>query len=113
MTNLRNNVQLIGSLGTQPKVKELPNGIKVARLTLATYEYYKNKEGKIIQETQWHSLVAWNHQATIVERYLEKGKEVCVYGKLHNKSYQDKGGVVRYITEVVVTDILLLYRHKQ
>lgn len=108
MTNLRNSVQLIGNLGTAPEVKELANGSKMARITLATNESYKNKKGETVKETQWHTLVAWNNQAVIAEKYLEKGKEVCVSGKLSNRSYQDNEGVTRYITEVVVSDILLL-----
>lgn len=108
MTNLRNNVQLIGNLGTAPEVKELANGSKMARITLATNESYKNKKGETVKETQWHTLVAWNNQAVIAEKYLEKGKEVCISGKLSNRSYQDNDGVTRYITEVVVSDILML-----
>ncbi len=108
MTNLRNNVQLIGNLGTAPEVKELANGSKMARITLATNESYKNKKGETVKETQWHTLVAWNNQAVIAEKYLEKGKEVCISGKLSNRSYQDNEGVTRYITEVVVSDILML-----
>jgi single-strand DNA-binding protein len=108
MTNLRNNVQLIGNLGSAPELKELANGGKMARLSLATNESYKNKKGETIKETQWHSLVAWNNQAELAEKYLEKGKEVCISGKLNNRSYEDSNGVTRYITEIVVTDILLL-----
>lgn len=108
MTNLRNNVQLIGNLGTAPEVKELANGSKMARITLATNESYKNKNGETVKETQWHNLVAWNNQAAIAEKYLEKGKEVCISGKLNNRSYQDNEGITRYITEIVVTDILML-----
>ncbi len=110
MINLRNNVQLIGNLGTAPEVKELANGSKMARITLATNESYKNKNGETVKETQWHNLVAWNSQAAIAEKYLEKGKEVCISGKLNNRNYQDNEGVTRYITEVVVTDILMLGR---
>ncbi len=111
--DLRNNVQLIGNLGTTPEIKELANGGKVARITLATNESYKNKKGETIKETQWHNLVAWNNQAIIAEKYLEKGKEVCISGKLNNRSYQDSEGITRYITEVVVTDILMLGSKKK
>lgn len=112
MNNLRNNVQLIGNLGTNPEIKELSNGRKMARITLATNESYKNKNGDVIKETQWHNLVAWNNQAIIAEKYLEKGKEICISGKLNNRSYSDNEGITRYITEIVVTDILMLGNKK-
>ena len=113
MTNLRNNVQLIGNLGSAPEIKELSNGSKMARLSLATNESYKNKKGETIKETQWHNLIAWNNQAEIAEKYLEKGKEVCISGKLNNRSYEDSEGITRYITEIVVTDILMLGSKKE
>lgn len=113
MTNLRNNVQLIGNLGSAPEIKELANGSKMARLSLATNESYKNKKGETIKETQWHNLVAWHNQAEIAEKYLEKGKELCISGKLNNRSYEDAEGVTRYITEIVVTDILMLGSKKE
>ncbi len=108
MANLRNSVQLIGNLGADPEVKELENGGKVARMTIATNESYKNKKGEVIKETQWHNLVAWNNQTVIAEKYLEKGKEVCVAGKLNSRSYEDNSGVTRYVTEIIVSDILML-----
>jgi len=106
-------VQLIGNLGSAPEIKELANGSKMARLSLATNESYKNKKGELIKETQWHNLVAWSNQAEIAEKYLEKGKEICVSGKLNNRSYEDNEGKTRYITEIVVTDILMLGSKKE
>ena len=108
MNNLRNQVQLIGNLGSNPIVKELSNGNKVARITIATNEQYTNNKGEIIKETQWHTLVAWNNQAVFAEKYLEKGKEICVSGKLNNRSYEDSEGNMRYVTEIVVNNFLLL-----
>ena len=108
MTNLRNNVQLIGNLGSAPEIKELTNGSKMARLSLATNESYKNKKGETVKETQWHTLVAWNNQAEFAEKHLTKGKELCISGKLNNRSYEDSEGITRYITEIVVSDILML-----
>jgi len=108
MNTLRNNVQLIGNLGTDPIIKELSNGVKMARLTIATNEKYVNKQGETIKETQWHTLVAWNNQAVFAEKYLEKGREICVSGKLNNRNYQDEMGNTRYITEIVVNEFLLL-----
>ena len=108
MKNLRNSVQLIGNLGMDPVIKELSNGKKMAKITLATNESYKNKKGELIKETQWHNLTAWNNQALLAEKYLEKGKEICVSGKLSNRSYEDSDGITRYITEIIVTEILML-----
>lgn len=108
MNNLRNRVQLIGNLGNEPEVKTFDSGKKMAKLTLATNESYKSQSGETIKETQWHSLVAWGAQADIAEKYLEKGKEVCIDGKLSNRSYTDKEGVKRYVTEIVINEILML-----
>ncbi len=108
MNNLRNRVQLIGHLGTTPEVKELQNGNKMVKLTLATNESYKNQKGEKVKETQWHNIVVWGPQAKIAEKYLEKGKEVCIEGKLNNRTYEDKDGIKRYVTEVICNEILML-----
>ncbi|MFO7655945.1 MAG: single-stranded DNA-binding protein [Bacteroidales bacterium] len=107
MNNLRNSVNLIGNLGMDPEIKQLDNGRKLARFTLATTETFKNAEGKQIKETQWHQLVAWGGSATIAEKYLKKGREVAVNGRLTHRSYEDKQGNTRYLTEVVINDIVL------
>lgn len=108
MNNLRNRVQLIGNLGAAPEVKEFNNGRKMARLVLATNEAYRNQKGELVKETQWHTIIAWGQPANIAEKYLTKGQEVCVEGKLSNRTYEDKDGNKRYITEVVINDILML-----
>lgn len=108
MNQLRNKVQLIGHLGADPEVKALDGGKMVAKMTLATNDYYKNQKGEKIEETQWHQLVAWNKSAEFAEKYLKKGKEVAIEGKLSNRSYEDKDGNKRYVSEVVVNDFLLL-----
>jgi single-strand DNA-binding protein len=108
MNNLRNRVQLIGHLGMNPEVKEFDNGKKMAKLTLATNESYKNQKGELIKEVQWHNLVAWGNTAKIAENFLSKGKEVCIEGKISTRDYEDKEGNKRYITEIVVNDILML-----
>ena len=97
-----------GRLGADPEVKEFDNGKKMAKLTLATNESYKNAEGIVIKEVQWHNLVAWGNQAKIAENYLEKGKEICVEGKINTRSYEDKDGDKRYVTEIIVNDLLML-----
>ncbi len=108
MSNLKNNVQLIGNLGEAPKVTTLESGKKVARFSLATNEHYKNSEGEKAQRTDWHFIVAWGKLAEIVEKYTDKGKEIAVSGKLKSRSYTTEQGEKRYITEVEAGEILLL-----
>ena len=105
---MRNKVHLIGNLGANPEVKTLQDGKKVANLSLATNEFYKNAEGKKVKETTWHNLVAWGKVAEIVEKYLSKGKEVAIEGKLISRSYNDKEGNKKYITEIQVNELLML-----
>lgn len=108
MNNLRNSVRLIGNLGEAPKVKNLDKGNKVAKITLATNGSYTNVKGEKVIETQWHNLVAWGKTAEIAEKYLDKGSEIAIEGKLTSRSYTDKQGVKKYVTEVVVNEILML-----
>ncbi len=108
MSSMRNKVQLIGHLGSNPEVKVLPNDKTMARFPLATRENYKNEKGERISETQWHNIVAWGNTARIAEKYLSKGQEVALEGKLTTRSYEDKSGVKRYFTEVIVSELLLL-----
>lgn len=108
MNNLRNKVQLIGNLGNTPEVINLETGKKLAKFSIATNESYKNTKGEQIKDTQWHNIIAWGKTADIIEKYLEKGSEVAVEGKLVNRSYDDKDGNKRYITEIVVNELLML-----
>lgn len=108
MNAIRNKVQLIGHLGNDPEIKNFETGKKLATLTLATNEVYKNDKGEKVEETQWHKVVAWNKNAEIIEKYVTKGKEIAVEGKLVHRSYDDKNGEKRYVTEVVVNELLLL-----
>ena len=108
MNNLRNRVQLIGHLGQDPEIKTLENGKKVTNFTLATNDAFKNSEGQKVEETTWHNIVAWNGLAERAARYLKKGKEVAIDGRLVYKSYEDKKGVTRYFTEIVLYDMLFL-----
>lgn len=108
MNNLRNRVQLIGNLGNAPEIINLESGKKLAKLSLATNESYKNQQGELIKETQWHNVVAWGRQAEIAEKYLNKGAELCLHGKLVHRSYEDKDGNKRYVTEIVANDILMI-----
>jgi len=108
MNNLKNKVQLIGNLGNAPEIKVLDGGKKLARLSLATNETYKNAKGEKITETQWHNVIAWDKTAEIVEKYFTKGLEVLVEGKLVNRNYTDKEGVKKYVTEVQASELLIL-----
>ena len=107
MYALKNKVQLIGNLGSAPEVKNTENGKKLARFSLATNESYRNANGEKVSETTWHNLVAWGKVADIAEKYLTKGKEIAIEGKLVNHSYTDKDGIKRYSAEVQVNEILM------
>lgn len=113
MYALKNKVQLIGNLGNAPEMKTTENGKKMARFSMATSESYKNAKGEKVTETQWHNLVAWGKVAEIAGKYLEKGKEVAIEGKLVNRSYEDKSGNKKYITEIVVNELLLIGSKQQ
>ncbi|WP_350293927.1 single-stranded DNA-binding protein [uncultured Croceitalea sp.] len=108
MSTLRNKVQLIGNLGNDSEMTILENGKKVIRFSLATNENYKNAKGEKIQSTDWHNMVAWNKTAEVIEKYAGKGKEMAIGGKLTSRSYKTKEGEKRYITEVIVSEVLLL-----
>lgn len=105
---MKNRVQLIGRVGQDPEVKSLEGGKKLAKFTIATNESYKNDKGEKVEETQWHNVIAWGKTAEIIEKYVTKGKEVGLEGKLTHHSYEDKNGEKRYVTEVVANEILLL-----
>lgn len=108
MHTLRNKVQLIGMVGNTPEIKTAETGKKLARFSIATNEIYRNAKGEKIKETTWHNLIAWDKVADIVEKYLNKGSEVAVEGKLINRSYTDTSGVKKYIMEVEVSELLML-----
>lgn len=108
MYALKNKVQLIGNLGNAPEVKTTENGKKLARFSVATNESYRNASGEKVTETTWHNLVAWGKVAEIAEKYLSKGSEIAIEGKLINRSYTDKDGNKKYITEVQVNELLML-----
>ncbi len=108
MNALKNKVQLIGNLGSKPEVKNTENGKKLARFSLATNESYRDAKGEKVSETQWHRVIAWGKVAEIAEKYLEKGKEIAIEGKLINRSYTDKLGNKKYVTEVQVNELLML-----
>ena len=108
MNALKNKVQLIGNLGQIPEVKSFDGGRKMARISLVTNERYKNASGELVNEATWHTLIAWGKTAEIAEKYLEKGKEIAIEGKLVNRNYMDKNGVKKYVTEIQVNALLML-----
>jgi single-strand DNA-binding protein len=108
MNALKNKVQLIGFLGQAPDIKTISDGKKVAHLNVATNENYKNARGEKVTETQWHNVIAWGKLADIAEKYLDKGIEVAIEGKLINRNYMDKQGNKRYVTEIQANELLIL-----
>lgn len=105
---MKNRVQLIGHVGQEPEIKNLEAGKKVASLSIATNEMYYKDNGDKVEKTEWHRVTAWGKTAEIIEKYVTKGKEIGIEGKLTNKTYDDKDGVKRYVTEIVANEILLL-----
>ena len=105
-----NKVILLGNLGKDPEVRRLDDGRGVANFSLATSETYKNKSGEKVTNTEWHNIVLWSPLADIAENYLKKGSQVYIEGKIANRSYEDKDGVKKYVSEVVGREITLLGR---
>jgi single-strand DNA-binding protein len=106
MNTLKNSVRLVGNLGMDPEVKSFENDRKLAKIAIATNETYKNDKGEKVTDTQWHNLVLWGAQAKLAEQILRKGDEIAIEGKLASRSYVDKDGNKRYVTEVVVNEFL-------
>jgi len=112
MNNLRNKVMLLGNLGQDPETKTLENGKKVVHFTLATKDDFKNGDGQKVSETTWHNIIAWNGLADVAGRFLKKGREVLVEGRIVYRNYEDKKGATRYVTEIVLNDLVLLRSSK-
>ncbi|WP_378184841.1 single-stranded DNA-binding protein [Aquimarina sp. W85] len=108
MSTLKNKVQLIGNLGQDPEIMTLESGKKLAKFSLATNDYYYNKAGDKVTDTQWHQVVAWGKTAEVVEHYVNKGQELAIEGKLTSRSYEDAAGNKRYITEIICNELLML-----
>jgi single-strand DNA-binding protein len=108
MNAIKNKVQLIGHVGQEPEIKTFDGGKKVANITIATNENYTNNKGEKVENTEWHRITAWGKVADIIEKYVIKGKEIAIEGKLTHRSYDDKEGNKRYITEIVANELLLL-----
>ena len=108
LNTLRNKVQLIGNLGNDPEIITLESGKKLAKFSIATNESYKNAMGEKVTDTQWHNIIAWNKTAEIIEKYVTKGNEIAIEGKLTSRSYENKEGEKKNITEVVCNELLML-----
>ena len=104
---MKNKVQLIGHVGQDPEIKQLENG-RVANFTIATNDSYTNAKGEKVEQTEWHRVSAWGKTVDIIEQLLKKGSHVAIEGKLTHRSYDDKDGNKRYITEVVANELVLL-----
>jgi len=108
MNDLKNKVQLIGRVNCPPQLHTTANGRKWTRFGIATDEIHRNTRGDKIIQTQWHSLVAWDRQAETAARYLRRGSELAIDGKLVVHSYTDKEGRKKRVTEVLITGMLML-----
>ena len=108
MNALRNSVKLIGRLGMDPEVKLLDKGSKVATFSLATSDSYTTKEGNKQEQTQWHNIVVWGNLAVICEKYLKKGKEIAIDGRLAYRTWEDKNGTRHFKSEIIASDILFV-----
>ena len=108
MNTIKNKVQLIGNLGQDPEITNFESGKILAKFSIATNESYKNAQGEKVTDTQWHNVVAWGKTAEIIEKFVTKGKEIAIEGKLTSRSYDDKDGQKRYITEIVCNELLML-----
>ncbi len=105
---MKNRVQLIGHVGQEPEIKNLEGGKKLANFSIATNEAYYKENGDKVEKTEWHRITAWGKTAEIIEKFVVKGKEVGIEGKLATRSYDDKDGNKKYITEIIANEILLL-----
>lgn len=112
MSSLKNRVILIGNLGQDPEIKTTETGKKYTHFTLATAYGYKNAEGQKVNETTWHNIVAWNGLAETAGKFLKKGLQVAVEGRIVYRTYEDKNGVTKNSTEIVLSELVLLKNGK-
>ncbi len=108
MNTLRNNVQLIGHLGQKPEIKILESGKKLAKFSIATNESFTNAQGEKVEKTDWHNIIAWNKTAELAEMFLDKGKQIALAGKLSQRTWDDKDGNKRYVTEIICNELVFL-----
>jgi single-strand DNA-binding protein len=103
-----NKAILIGNLGADPELRYTPSGAAVTSFNIATTEKWKNKDGQPQEQTEWHRIILWSRQAEIAKEYLRKGSPVYIEGRIQNRSYEDKDGIKRYVTEIVGQRMQLL-----
>src|SRR5512136_737819 len=103
-----NKVILIGNLGADPELRYTPSGAAVANFNIATTERWKDKDGQPQERTEWHRIILWSRQAEIAKEYLRKGSSVYIEGRIQNRSYEDKDGIKRYVTEIIGQRMQLL-----
>ena len=108
-----NKVQLIGRLGKDPEVQKFDGDNMVVRFPLATNESYKDKNGQLVESTDWHNIVAWRKLGQIAEQYIKKGMSIYIEGKIRSRSYDDKDGVKRYVTEIVADNFIMLDKKEE
>ena len=108
MAGSMNKVILIGNLGADPEIREMSDGTKMAKFSIATSEKYTNRDGQLISNTDWHNIVLWRRTAEVAEKYLKKGDSVCIEGKLKTRSWDDENGNKRYATDVQGDNMTML-----
>ncbi len=105
-----NKATLIGNLGKDPEVRAIPSGAKVANFSIATTDSYTGKDGQKVEKTEWHNIVMWRGLAEVAEKYLKKGSQVYIEGKLQTRSWDDQNGQKRYSTEIIADNMVMLGR---
>ncbi|MEZ4910000.1 MAG: single-stranded DNA-binding protein [Saprospiraceae bacterium] len=110
---IKNSVQLIGNIGKEPEFSTFDNGNKRLSFSLATNDYYTNSKGEKVKQTEWHNIIAWGKVADYMQKTVSKGQEIAIQGKLTSRSYNDKSGASRQITEIIVQDYYPISRQNQ
>ena len=108
MAGSLNKVILIGNLGADPEIREMGDGTKMAKFSIATTEKYKNKQGELVSNTDWHNIVLWRRTAELAEQYLKKGDSVCIEGKIKTRSWEDENGVKKWATDIQGDNMTML-----
>ena len=112
MAGSLNKAILIGNLGADPELREMPDGTKMAKFSVATTERYTNKLGEKVSNTEWHNVVLWRRQAEVAEQYLHKGDSICIEGKLKTRSWEDENGTKKYATDIQADNMTMLGRRR-
>jgi single-strand DNA-binding protein len=113
MSRTLNKVMLIGNVGKDPEVHFTPSGVKVAQMRLATSETWKDKDGAVQEHTDWHTIIAWRGLADVVERLVKRGSRLYVEGKIQSRSFDDRDGNKKYVTEIIADSLLVLDAKRQ